>query len=399
MMEVTARLRAPRAALLVASVLGSACSTTAAPRQSTLQQMGKGTMSADELRIRVYEAADRFGGTLENAADAIRSNSSDAAVRRRALLWKADGIPALYAAAFRPDPLAGGLDLLVLLAQMELDFTEGAGKTAFGAEQPIAVAAIRQMRAAGEQIAALVAPSPEQLLRRREQVETFARAHPIEGNFSGRATAVGELARFFDQEDLGALAVVGQAGDTLEDLTLRLGSYSTLLPKQIRWQGELFAGEIAGRESLRSTLDDLEAVGRAARRAEAVLSDVPGTVGAATGPIGELLDAQRSELLAAIEQQREALSAFLTSERQAATDAIEQERRAAFEGLGKERAAALQEIDAISKRSVDAAAQRAHGLVDYVFWRVLILLAVSAIIVLAAYRLARGPRPARAGQS
>ena len=86
----------------------------------------------------------------------------------------------------------------------------------------------------------------------------------------------------------------------------------------------------------------------------------------------------------------------MTAERQAATDAIQQERKAAFESLGRERAATLQEIDVIWKKSLDAAAQRALSVVDYVFWRILILPALSAVIGLAAHRLAKGPRPARA---
>ena len=178
-------------------------------------------------------------------------------------------------------------------------------------------------------------------------------------------------------------------------MSLRLGSYSTLLPKEIRWQGELLAGEVAGRENLRSTLEDLEAVGRVARRADAVLSDMPGTVRAASGPIGELLDAQRREILAALEPQRIALTAYVTAERQAAVDAIDQERKAAFESVAIERVAALREIDAISKRSLEAADNRARGVVDYVFWHVLILLAGAAVIALAVLR-ARGPRPERA---
>ena len=395
MTRETVRSRVPAGALLVAGALTLACSTTAAPRQSTLQQkIGKGSMSATELRMRVYEMADRLGGTLESAADEIQSKSSDAAVRRRAILWKADGIPALYAAAFRPDPLAGGFDLWVLLVQMDLYFTEGAGRAAFGAQQPLALAAVRQMKASAEETAALVSASPEQLARRRAEVEEFARAHPIEGSFSGRTTATVDLARFFEREDLGAFAVVGQAGDTLEDLSLRLGSYSTLLPKEIRWQGELLAADVAGRENLSSTLEDLDDVGRVARRADQVLADLPGTVRAASGPLGELLDRQRSALLAAIEQQRVALSAYVTSERQATADAIRQEREAAFESLGRERTAALREVDAISTRSLDTATQRARGVVDYVFWRVLILIAVGAVIVAAAIRFSRGPRSA-----
>src|SRR4029077_11352186 len=132
---------------------------------------------ATELRMRVYETAERLGGTLEYAADEIRAKSLDPAVRRRAVLWKADGIPALYAAAFRPDPLAGGLDLWLLIVQMELYFTDGPGRNAFGAEQPIALGAARQVRGTWEQSATLAAGSPERFSRRRADVEKFARAH------------------------------------------------------------------------------------------------------------------------------------------------------------------------------------------------------------------------------
>jgi hypothetical protein len=72
---------------------------------------------------------------IEAAADRIRAKSSDPDVRRRALLWKADGVPALFAAALRPDPLAGALDLWLLVEQMDQCFREGAWKDAFGASR------------------------------------------------------------------------------------------------------------------------------------------------------------------------------------------------------------------------------------------------------------------------
>src|SRR4029077_19921297 len=101
----------------------------------------------------------------------------------------------------------------------------------------------------------------------------------------------------------------------------------------------------------------------------------------------------RGALLAAIEQQRIALSAYASSERQAISDTIAPERRAAFEALSLERLAALKEVDAISKRSIDAATERAHSVVDYVFWRVLVLVALGAVVALAAHRIAKRPRP------
>ena len=106
--------------LLAACGLVSACgSTNPSDRSALQQQIGTpGGISATELRLRLYELPQQLGGIVEVAADRIRSGSSDPAIRRRALLWEADGIPALYAAALRPDPLVGGLDLAVFVYQM-----------------------------------------------------------------------------------------------------------------------------------------------------------------------------------------------------------------------------------------------------------------------------------------
>ena len=98
--------------LLAAWGLASACASTAPPQRSVLQEkIGTGDVSATELRLRLYELPGQLGAVIETTADRIRAESTDPGVRHRALLWKADGIPALYAAALRPDPLAGALDL------------------------------------------------------------------------------------------------------------------------------------------------------------------------------------------------------------------------------------------------------------------------------------------------
>jgi hypothetical protein len=290
--------------LLAASGLASACVSTAPPRRSALQQkIGKGGVSAMELRLRLYELPGQLGAIIETAVDRIRAESSDPAVRRRALLWKADGIPALYVAALRPDPLAGALDLWLLVEQMNLYLRDGVGKNAFGAQQPLAIAAVARMLEIVEEAAVSVTPDPEVLERRRARIQQFARSHPIEGAFSSRDTALIELARLLEAEGGGTLASVGQATETLSDVSLRLNAYVTLAPKMARWQAELAAEDMTGRDSLRGTLDDIQAIGNAARRGDSLLADIPGAVREASAPIQELLDRQRTELLAAIERE------------------------------------------------------------------------------------------------
>jgi hypothetical protein len=171
-----------------------------------------------------------------------------------------------------------------------------------------------------------------------------------------------------------------------------LNAYVTLLPKLARWEAELAEVDATGRDNLGATLDDVHAIAEAASRAGVVLADIPGAAREASGPIQELIDQQRAELLAEVERERTAVTAFITSEREAAMAAVAEERRAALAGVGQERAAALAGIDALAQRSIDDASGRARAMADYVFWRALVLIAVAAVLFAAAYRFARGRR-------
>ena len=379
------------ATLLAVCGLLSACGSTAASDRSALQkQIGTpGGISATELRLRLYELPQQLGGIVEVAADQIRAKSTDPAARRRALLWEADGIPALYAAALRPDPLAGGLDLAVFVYQMEYYLEDGAGKDAFGPQQEIAVGAVQKMVKLTESTASSLYTDQAVYLRRKARLQEFARAHPIDGSFLARETAISELARFAPDESAGALAAVGTATDTLEDISLRLNAYITLLPKVTRWQAVLATEDITGRDSLGATVDDLHSLGVVARRADALLTDLPGAVREAREPLIRLLDEQRTELLAAVARERLAMTGFITAEREAALAALGEERRAAMASISEERAAVLAGLDALTRRTLEDASVRGRGMARNVFWGALILIVASALLFAAAFRFAR----------
>lgn len=395
-MATTTRLPARKGRtlwLLAAQALVCACASTAPPRRSTLQEkIGTADVSATELRLRLYELPAQLGSLIETAADQIRAESTDRGVRRRALLWQADGIPALYASALRPDPLAGALDLALLVEQMNFYFREGEGKNAFGAQQAVAIAAVERMQAITEGTAASLGGDPEARQKRLSKIREFARSHPIDGSFWSRDTALIALARFSEGDSAGMLAGVSQATETLADISMRLNTYVLLVPRMTRWQVDLAAQEITGRENLWGTLDDIQALGDTARRANTVLADIPGAAREASGPIRELVDQERIALLAAIEQERLDITQFITAERQAALAALGEERRAAMESIGMERAEVLARLDALANRSIEDASGRARGMANYVFWRALILIVVAAVLFTGGYVFARGRR-------
>jgi hypothetical protein len=250
-----------------------------------------------------------------------------------------------------------------------------------------------------ERTARSLSTDPEHYSRISADLQEFARAHPIGGPFYARETYLPEVAHLAESDDSGLVAGVGEATETLADISLRLNAYVTLLPKVARWQAELGVQEAAGRDDLRGTLEDVHAIGDMARYAGPLLADVPGAVRQVSAPIGELVDRQRRELLAAIDRERDNLTGFVTAERQAALAAVGVQRQAAMDGISQERAAVLSGVDAMTKRYFDDATVRARGIVDYGFVRALILVVVAAVVFALAYRFARAGRSSRSAET
>jgi len=78
---------------------------------------GKMQMSPDQLAIHVRELGNRSSGIIEEAADRIITESTDAGVSREALFWKINAIPAVYRATFHSDPALALLDIMAFFEQ------------------------------------------------------------------------------------------------------------------------------------------------------------------------------------------------------------------------------------------------------------------------------------------
>src|SRR5262245_11537103 len=126
-----------RAAFLAIAVC-AACAPVSSRRQTDIMaKTGKVSVSAGVLRLRVNDLVDRGAGRIEQTADRIIAESKDAAIRRRALLAKVEVIPALYTAGFRADPLAAAMDVWGFAFQFNEYAESGAGRNAFGPQQPL----------------------------------------------------------------------------------------------------------------------------------------------------------------------------------------------------------------------------------------------------------------------
>ena len=278
----TAPLRAGAAvgsliAVLLVGLGSSACAPKATRRQTEImEKIGKVDVSAAVLRVRVNDLTDRFAGRIEDVADRIGLETSAVGARRRALALKTDVIPAVYTAGYRLDPLASAIDVWALAFQFNAYVHTGAGRAAFGAQQPLVQTTATEVLADADAVIRSIVVRPEHFDEARGKVERFAQAHPISQSFGSRPSAASVLAELRSEQD--AFVAVGAVTDTVGDLSERLNTYVALLPKQARWHSEILASDLAAEwaaaVSLDRTLGDVHDIGDAARNASGVLSNM-----------------------------------------------------------------------------------------------------------------------------
>jgi hypothetical protein len=169
-----------------------------------MAKTGAVKLSSVELRARVNDLADRLAGRLERTADRISTEARDEAVRRRALAFKVDAVPAVYAAAYRTDPLAAALDAWGLVFQIRDYVATGAGRDAFGSQQPVAQAEANNLLDDVDALVKGMTTSEERFDGARVKVERWANGHPVEHAFSSRATVTPVRAEWRSEQRDGA---------------------------------------------------------------------------------------------------------------------------------------------------------------------------------------------------
>ena len=83
----------------------------------------------NKVRLRMRALVEPMCAELEQAADAIIAGTTNASVKKAALRWKIEGVPALREALFQPDGLAALGDAWVLCNQMADYFDKGPGRS------------------------------------------------------------------------------------------------------------------------------------------------------------------------------------------------------------------------------------------------------------------------------
>lgn len=389
-----------RLCLLLGAVLGwGGCLQQGTRRTASIPRAKNVEASAEEIVARNRSLLALYSAEIEAAANTVMGQSASPEVRRQALLWKAEAIPAMQAALFNPDPVAAAVDAWAYLYQMQA-YLKQPRFAAAGAWQTVAAAALRHMDSEMEQLVLAIAPGANVAdLRRR--ISDWATAHPLQGGWGGRSSVDAEFVKAVGQSDLGAVASIQALAEGLGNITERLDAYNAYLPKQALWQVELLTSQLRNDPQVAAATASLASASKALDQASSLAGQMPQLAGQARVALRADVDAQRLAAQAFVQDQRLATQDFvarqqaiatadLRAERLATTADLRRERAIVLQALAQYEATALEQARSISRQTVQDFGDQGRALIDHLFWRALqLVLLTLALCWLGAWLLWR----------
>ena len=364
---------------LVALALLAACATV--PTQTKFMRQEGVEVSSEAIRMRLRAEAIPFTGLMAQAADAAREASPDPAVRRRALVWKVNVIPALYRSLFNQRPLLALLDTWALLLQAESYLESSEGRAAFGPGVADVLATTRELELRVQEIARWAAPGRD-LAKVRASIQSWAEKHPVRLTFATRDSIEQFVLEIAPSEELSAFAVVGRMSEGVDGLISRMDFLPVMVPNQVTWQAELAYVDLIDPR-----------LGVALQRGEEALAKVDRMLAWLDGPgLEGFADRQRVALMDKLATARIEIERILDAERANLRSFVDEERNAVFEQLRQERIAIMADAQRLTDHATAEAATRAKEIVDHALVRVAWILGAVLIVLLAAAFLVRRRR-------
>ena len=353
------------AGVLLVALVAAACFKV--PQQSAvMERAGTVEVSATELREIVVQFGREFTRTVEVTADRLSAAAGDPRVHHATLVWKTLVARDVRRATLLDDPLVALVDVWALSRQMQGYFGTDAAAATFGDGWTTALATATRLEGLAHELALRIA-GDSVTAAFEPRLQDFVSRNPIDPQtFTRRSILVADTAETGVPSGGVGVAVGGTfwAAKTVGD---RLAEFDDILGKELRWNLELLAHDLAASPGVDSTMRSVQ---RALHRVDALADTLPPALRAAVHE--ELV-----MVLGALRQERIATVDALSGERAAILAAVTVERIAVLEAVTRERIATLAAVDSIMARTLE----RSEDLVDHVFWRLGQLLAVLVGLV------------------
>jgi hypothetical protein len=332
-------------------------------------------MTAAELGIRLTEFGKYFISKTEDASEEIRINSHDITIKKNALKWRLNAIPALIQAVSIDDPVAAGIDTWVLCVQQHQFFTTGNGRNVFGKYQYIAADATAELTNEMKKIANEYRDEKYRIDAINE-IKKWADENPLKDlNFHRRST-LDLFAKALGSEEYSLGSTVGSIAIGVHDIRNQITLYTDLLPKQIKWQAQYTAYEIFGDSTVENVMDNFNTITKSTSRITDIVEETP-----------LLAEEIQQSTLHNINAQRIATLQSLTKERMAILEAITAERIAILEDINLKRDETLDRLVEMTNNVLNRSSFFAVDIIDTIFWRILILLVIAFVGLVLLIRI------------
>ena len=384
--------------LLVLLASGCQLMPTSIKTNDRVQSNKDIAVNSEQIRLRMRALVQPMSGVIVSAADQISAGTTEESVKREALLWKIEAVPALREALFQPSPMTAVFDAWVLTFQMTDYFEHGSGGKALGTSQSIAVEACRYLESEMARVAASLTVSGD-VSKGRAFGRKWAAAHPIRGSIASRESTLSRVAERDVAGSFSATEAIANMTTTVDDLNRKLEIYTSQVPEQARWQAELFTDNLASQYGLDRAMPLAESAVGSAQDALAHVGPAVDTLNRAVDSVDRLVPAVEKSLAiveqapALIASEREAALKTLSAEITRTITFVQEERIAALKQLTSERIAAVQELrdTVVQERKILTAdiTTLSANVVDQAFIRavqlcagVLIALFIGAVLLL-----------------
>ncbi len=331
-------------------------------------------INAKDLRVDMDAFYIHFSGIVEEAADSIATLTHNDTVAANALFWKMNAIPAAQQAIFSANPIVALGDATVLCIQMDHFFKDGAGKEIFKDEQNIAIRASKKLRK--DIIAISGQMIPEQKAQSLgDAIRFFALNNPINSLYFNRKNVKPAMAKLIEEEKFKLKNVAQNLDQNVQDLNNRIVVFSNLMPKQIRWQSEYMIYKNTPAQLQNIAFDSL------IFQFDSLMLF--------TNSIPELIESERQEIIKTIALERELILASVQNEHKTAWENVDAQTKNAFHKISSQRDSAFLLADDLILKSTENAKETSKELIDFAFYRALIILAllfIGALILIWFYK-------------
>jgi hypothetical protein len=356
-------------------------------------------VNAQRARQMMWALVKPLSGAIVEGADGIKEGTTDRAIRREALLFKIEAVPALREALLRPNPYAAVFDAWVLSLQLIGYFETGKGREALGDAAPVAIATCQYLESQIHDVAAALTRSGD-VSNVHKLAGEVAADYPILHSISSRKSTLALGSERNIKDRLSTMEAAGSLIVTMDDLSRRLEIYSAQLPDEIRWHSELFALDMSedllieetiplAQEAVRAAVETMTATNRLIPSIEKALATMQ------SAP--EMISRERIAALDSLHQELTHTLRFMQQERISILTHITNERLAVLtdlhETITSERQALSDEMEEIGRGVVDHAFLRAAQLTAVVL--ILLFIGILVLLILANRIFSRHPKDSR----